>query len=280
VVKEVRKAVTYLRTSSATNVSGDKDSEKRQRAVIEAYAEAAGYEIVGEFYDAAVSGDADPIDDRPGFTEMLARLMRNGARTILVESPDHFARDFIVQLAGHDMLKAKGSPSLRRRPPRSSSAIRPASSAIRPALFGPAAQAPGPVRDPNLCIEQVGWQGGKRVLRREFARRHEAEHGAAGERRRDLRISAQILARARLWNIFAVRARVMVPQAHRFGGVTQDLLDSAAGRRAARQVGNDGAEGAGLAVNQRGIESHSILPSRGLGDGSGHAGRTTSDGAE
>ena len=39
---------------------------------------------------------------------MLERLLSNGARTILVESPDRFARDLMVQLAGHDMLKAKG----------------------------------------------------------------------------------------------------------------------------------------------------------------------------
>jgi hypothetical protein len=31
------KAVAYMRTSSATNVGADKDSEKRQRAAIEAY---------------------------------------------------------------------------------------------------------------------------------------------------------------------------------------------------------------------------------------------------
>ena len=34
--------------------------------------------------------------------------MSNGARTIIVHSPDRFARDLMVQLAGHDMLKAKG----------------------------------------------------------------------------------------------------------------------------------------------------------------------------
>jgi DNA invertase Pin-like site-specific DNA recombinase len=39
---------------------------------------------------------------------MLERLMSNGARTIIVESPDRFARDLMVQLAGHDMLKARG----------------------------------------------------------------------------------------------------------------------------------------------------------------------------
>jgi DNA invertase Pin-like site-specific DNA recombinase len=54
-----------------------------------------------------VSG-ADPIDQRPGFVEMLQRLATNGAKTIIVESPDRFARDLAVQLAGHDMLKGLG----------------------------------------------------------------------------------------------------------------------------------------------------------------------------
>jgi DNA invertase Pin-like site-specific DNA recombinase len=105
--KEVKKAVAYLRTSSRTNVGADKDSDKRQRAAIEAYAKASGYEIVDTFYDAAVSG-TDPVGARRGFAEMLERLMSNGARTIIVESPDRFARDLMVQLAGHEMLKAKG----------------------------------------------------------------------------------------------------------------------------------------------------------------------------
>src|SRR5580698_5899558 len=105
--KEVKKAVAYLRTSSRTNVGADKDSDKRQRAAIEAYGKAAGFQIGGEFYDAAVSG-AEPVSERSGFAEMLERLMSNGARTIIVESPDRFARDLMVQLAGHDMLKARG----------------------------------------------------------------------------------------------------------------------------------------------------------------------------
>ena len=105
--KETRKAVAYLRTSSRANVGPDKDSDKRQRAAIAAYANASGFEIVSEFYDQAVSG-ADPITDRPGFAEMLAALLANGARTIIVESPDRFARDLMVQLAGHDLLKAQG----------------------------------------------------------------------------------------------------------------------------------------------------------------------------
>jgi DNA invertase Pin-like site-specific DNA recombinase len=58
--------LAYLRTSSAANVGADKDSDKRQRAAIEAFAKYARFTIVGEYYDAAVSG-ADPVDQRPGF---------------------------------------------------------------------------------------------------------------------------------------------------------------------------------------------------------------------
>lgn len=105
--KDLTKAVAYLRTSSKANVGEAKDSDKRQRLAIDAFAQAAGYEIVDQFYDEAVSG-ADPVTDRKGFAEMLERLMSNGARTIIVESPDRFARDLMVQLAGHDMLKPKG----------------------------------------------------------------------------------------------------------------------------------------------------------------------------
>src|SRR6187549_1489547 len=105
--KELKPAVAYLRTSSAANVGADKDSDKRQRAAIETYAKRAGFTIIAEYYDKAVSG-ADRIDERPGFREMLQRLAVDGAKTILVESPDRFARDLAVQLAGHDMLKELG----------------------------------------------------------------------------------------------------------------------------------------------------------------------------
>ena len=39
---------------------------------------------------------------------MLERIAGNGVRTIIVESPDRFARDLAVQLAGHDHLKSLG----------------------------------------------------------------------------------------------------------------------------------------------------------------------------
>jgi len=102
-----RTAVTYYRTSSATNVGADKDSLPRQQDAVQAYAAANGIEVVQEFYDAAVSG-ADPVMSRPGFADMLAYMLGNGARTVLVENASRFARDLAVQIAGHDLLKGHG----------------------------------------------------------------------------------------------------------------------------------------------------------------------------
>jgi DNA invertase Pin-like site-specific DNA recombinase len=98
-------AFAYLRTSSATNTGADKDSDRRQRAAIDGFAKAHGYTIVEEFYDAAVSG-SDPIGERPGFRALLDRVAGNGVRVIIIESPDRFARDLAIQLAGHDFLKS------------------------------------------------------------------------------------------------------------------------------------------------------------------------------
>ncbi|MFD2741316.1 recombinase family protein [Sulfitobacter aestuarii] len=100
-------AFAYLRTSSATNSGPDKDSDKRQLAAIEGYAAANGYEVIGTYYDAAVSG-TDPIDQRPGMMSLLDAVLSNGTRTILVESPDRFARDVLVQELGYKMLKDEG----------------------------------------------------------------------------------------------------------------------------------------------------------------------------
>jgi DNA invertase Pin-like site-specific DNA recombinase len=92
-------AVGYLRTSSATNVGADKDSERRQRSAIERFAKSAGYELVEWFNDPAVSG-ADPIETRPGFAALLNRVEGNGVRVVLVEDASRFARDLVAQELG------------------------------------------------------------------------------------------------------------------------------------------------------------------------------------
>ena len=100
-------AVAYLRTSSAANVGPDKDSDKRQRAAIGAFAKRGGYELVAEFNDAAVSG-ADPIETRRGFAELLDRIEGNGVRTVIVEDASRFARELMTQELGILALIRRG----------------------------------------------------------------------------------------------------------------------------------------------------------------------------
>jgi len=101
------KAVSYLRTSSAANVGADKDSDARQRSAVAAYAEANGFEIVGEFYDAAVSG-ADAIETRPGFAALLDQIEGSGVSTVIVEDASRFARQVLVQELGIMALQERG----------------------------------------------------------------------------------------------------------------------------------------------------------------------------
>lgn len=105
--KKSIKAFAYLRTSSAANIGEDKDSGRRQRQAIEAFAERAGVALAGTFHDEAVKG-SDPIDTRPGFAAMMEALEANGTKTIIVETASRFARDLIVQEVGFAMLKARG----------------------------------------------------------------------------------------------------------------------------------------------------------------------------
>jgi DNA invertase Pin-like site-specific DNA recombinase len=101
-------AVAYYRTSSASNVGTDKDSQRRQAAAVEAYAGGrARLTIIETFYDAAMSG-ADPVDCRPGFSALLAYCEEHSISVVLVENASRFARDLVVQLTGHVLLKARG----------------------------------------------------------------------------------------------------------------------------------------------------------------------------
>ncbi len=112
-----RNAVAYYRTSSATNVGTDKDSDRRQREACEAYARSSGTKIAREFYDAAVSG-ADPIDARPAFIEMLGYCQEHEIDLILVETASRFARDLGVQITSHDRLQELGIDLVAADSPR------------------------------------------------------------------------------------------------------------------------------------------------------------------
>jgi DNA invertase Pin-like site-specific DNA recombinase len=128
-----KQAIGYLRTSSATNVGEDKDSEARQRKAVENFAKRAGYVIEEWFYDAAVSG-ADPIETRPGFTAALACIAGNGAKTIIVETANRFARDLMVQEVGFAMLRDLGIALIAADSPSSFLDDGPTSKLIRQIL--------------------------------------------------------------------------------------------------------------------------------------------------
>jgi DNA invertase Pin-like site-specific DNA recombinase len=97
-------AIAYLRTSSAANVGAVKDSDMRQ--AIAGFAKRAGFDLVGEFYDAAVSDE--PIEGRPGFKALLERVVGNGVRVVIVEDASRFARHLLTQEAGISLLVGLG----------------------------------------------------------------------------------------------------------------------------------------------------------------------------
>ena len=105
--KRLTESVVYFRTSSMTNVGEDRNTLKRQRAAVSAFAKAAGYHIVAEYSDDGVKG-ADPVDQRAGFAAMLKHIAGNGARTLLVETASRFARDLMVQETGWRFLRDTG----------------------------------------------------------------------------------------------------------------------------------------------------------------------------
>lgn len=125
------RAVAYLRTSSAANLSGD--SEPRQREAIQTYAARAGLTVAKEFRDPAVSG-ADPLDQRKGFTELLAWCAEDGVRTIIVENASRFARDLVIQETGYALLRGQGFTLIAADDPDAFTADTPTARMVRQIL--------------------------------------------------------------------------------------------------------------------------------------------------
>ena len=98
------RAVAYLRVSSKGQIDGH-GFDRQGRAVRE-YARRHNIEIV-EVYRESQSGVKDAAD-RPAFQEMLADMLSNGARLVLVESLDRLAREYRVQEQFLVYLVSKG----------------------------------------------------------------------------------------------------------------------------------------------------------------------------
>lgn len=87
-----REAVSYLRVSGDSQVEGD--GFPRQREAVARRARTMRYRIVDEFRDEGVSGTR-PLAERPGLSALLARVLGNGVRVVLVEKADRLARDLV-----------------------------------------------------------------------------------------------------------------------------------------------------------------------------------------
>jgi DNA invertase Pin-like site-specific DNA recombinase len=84
-------AYAYIRVSGKGQLAGY--GPERQEEGIRQFAKKAGYVIEAVYQDAYTGTEAD----RPRFTEMLAEMMGNGVKTVIVESLDRLARDLFVQ---------------------------------------------------------------------------------------------------------------------------------------------------------------------------------------
>jgi hypothetical protein len=83
------------------------DSLKRQRAAVHAFAKSAGYEIVEEFYDAAVSGAAARIEGGETAAATNGRRAKPGLKYLPVVCNSY-------NLSSGSTLAKHGHPSGRR----------------------------------------------------------------------------------------------------------------------------------------------------------------------
>lgn len=87
------KAYGYLRVSTKGQMDGH--GFDRQQDTIQKYCEGQGIRIA-QYYKEQASGKSE-ADQREQFTSMVESILTNGVRTIVVESLDRLAREFVIQ---------------------------------------------------------------------------------------------------------------------------------------------------------------------------------------
>jgi len=95
-------AYGYVRVSSLTQLDGF--GFARQAEVIETYATAANYNLLGITMEQYTGTETD----RPAYLALLEMCVREGVQTIIVESSDRFARFLNVQTQLIDQAIRKG----------------------------------------------------------------------------------------------------------------------------------------------------------------------------
>ena len=96
--------VSYLRTSSTTNVKGD--SRVRQSLSVKNYSKKKGWNVIREFYD-VVSGTTN-ILEREEFVKMLSFCENHSIDTILFDGTDRLSRDLVVSELSYEYLTKLG----------------------------------------------------------------------------------------------------------------------------------------------------------------------------
>ncbi len=99
------KAYAYVRVSGKGQVQGD--GFRRQEDAIRAFSKEARIAIEGVYREEGVSGTTTE-DDRPAFQEMVTAILKNGVRTIVIESMDRLARELMIQESLLIYLASKG----------------------------------------------------------------------------------------------------------------------------------------------------------------------------
>lgn len=101
----MEKAFLYLRVSGLGQVDGY--GFDRQEKACRAFCRQNKLEVAGVYREEGISGTKDE-EDRPAFQAMLADILANGCRTVVVESLDRLARELRIQEALLVFLAAKG----------------------------------------------------------------------------------------------------------------------------------------------------------------------------
>lgn len=98
-------AYGYIRVSSQGQIGGD--GFLRQEQAIADYAATNNITVVGYYREEGISGVAEE-SDRPAFQELVAAILRNGTKTVIIEGLDRLAREYRVQETLLVYLASKG----------------------------------------------------------------------------------------------------------------------------------------------------------------------------
>ncbi len=93
-IAEIKQVFAYLRVSDRSQV--DKGGFDRQLKAIKSFCDNQGFTIADVYREEGVSGTKGELD-RPTFQDMVAAILSNGVKIIVVESLERLARELRIQ---------------------------------------------------------------------------------------------------------------------------------------------------------------------------------------